>query len=116
MRPIRDSATAASKNKRIRKEALREQLSAQGHVQHVVDILDKLSNESIELDSLMVQRFSKVLETKLKIINKYLPDDKDPSDINLNNNITTPESREALEEALRAKGIDPSTIQQQIAH
>ena len=47
---IGQKATAAAKNKRIRQEALREQLQAQGHVQHVVDILDKLRNEKQEIE------------------------------------------------------------------
>lgn len=64
----------AAKNKQIRKEALRDQLSAQGHVQHVIDITDKLSNLTNELESLDVQRLKAAADLKLKLINKYLPD------------------------------------------
>lgn len=73
----------AEANRAIRRQALREQLEAQGHVQHVVDILGKLSNLDETLDSLEIQRLSKVLDTKLKLIGKFLPDDKEPSNINL---------------------------------
>ena len=67
-------ATNAAKNRTIRQEALREQLSAQGHVQHIVDILNKLSDESQEIDPNMVGRYKVTVDTKLKLINKYLPD------------------------------------------
>ena len=43
----------ANANRAIRQEALRESLSAGGHIQHVVDI-----------------------DTKLKLVSKYLPDVK----------------------------------------
>jgi len=70
------AATRAQENKRIRQEALREQLQAQGHVQHVVDILDKLSNPEVEIDAAMVGRYKITLDTKLKLIDKYLPTEK----------------------------------------
>lgn len=66
--------TAANKNRAIRQEALREQLSAQGHVQHVVDILDEIKDLKRELDSNDLARYKVVLDTKLKLISKYLPD------------------------------------------
>lgn len=71
-----DSANRATANRRIRQQALRDQLSAQGHVQHVVDILDKVNDDSIEMDSLTLQRKKLVIDTKLKLIGKYLPDVK----------------------------------------
>jgi len=66
--------TAATRNKQVRQEALREQLSAQGHVQHVVDILDEIKDLKRELDSNDLARYKVVLDTKLKLISKYLPD------------------------------------------
>jgi hypothetical protein len=66
--------TAANKNRRIRQDALREQLANQGHVQHVIDITDKLSELDNELDSGKVQRLKAAADIKLKLINKYLPD------------------------------------------
>lgn len=64
----------AAKNKQIRKEALRDQLSAQGHVQHVIDITDKLADLNIVLESNDVQRLKAAADLKFKLINKYLPD------------------------------------------
>ena len=67
------AATAVHKNRNIRKEALREQLSQQKHVQHVIDIADKLSNPDSELESTDIQRYAKAADIKLKLIDKYLP-------------------------------------------
>ena len=68
--------TAANKNRSIRQEALREQLSAQGHVQHVTDIAQKLTDLNGELDSVQVQRLKAAADIKLKLIGKYLGDVK----------------------------------------
>ena len=62
--------TRAQMNKSVRQKALREQLEGQGHVQHVVEILNKIS----DLDSMDLQRLKVVVDTKLKLITKYLPD------------------------------------------
>lgn len=66
--------TRGQQNKAIRQKALREQLSAQGHVQHVNDIAQKLGNLEEELDPVQITRLVKTAEIKLKLINKYLPD------------------------------------------
>ena len=68
--------TAANKNRAIRQEALREQLSNQGHVQHVTDIAKKLTDLETELDSVSVQRLKSAADIKLKLIGKYLGDVK----------------------------------------
>lgn len=64
----------ANANKRIRQEALRDQLTAGGHVQHVIDIAEKLQDLAEELDALKIQRLRAAAEIKLKLIAKYLPD------------------------------------------
>tara|TARA_R110000822_G_scaffold37644_1_gene105242 strand:- start:975 stop:1367 length:393 start_codon:yes stop_codon:yes gene_type:complete len=68
--------TAANKNRAIRQEALRDQLSSQGHVQHVIDIAEKLTDLNAELDSIQVQRLNNAAGIKLKLISKYLGDVK----------------------------------------
>lgn len=70
------AAHAANKNKEIRQEALRQQLIAGGHVQHVIDICEELNDLTIEMDSTAVTRKRAVIDTKLKLISKYLPDVK----------------------------------------
>lgn len=71
---MKDTATSKDRNRRIRQEALREQLAAGGHVQHIVEIAQKLSNEHIALDPTMVSRLKAAADIKCKLINKYLPD------------------------------------------
>ena len=48
--------TKAQSNRAVRQEALRDQLSAQGHVQHVIDLAEKLSQLDIKLDATQVAR------------------------------------------------------------
>lgn len=66
--------TAANKNKAIRQEALREQLSSQGHVQHVVEMLNEIQDLQRDLDANDLARYKVAIDTKLKLIGKYLPD------------------------------------------
>lgn len=70
----RDTATARDRNRRIRQEALREQLAAQGHEQHIVEILGKFMDESEVIQPEMVDRYKVVLQTKLQLLKKYIPD------------------------------------------
>ena len=66
--------TAANKNRAIRQEALREQLSNQGHVQHVVEMLNEIQDLQRDLDANDLARYKVAIDTKLKLIGKYLPD------------------------------------------
>lgn len=69
--------TRAQSNRRIRQQALREQLAAQKHVEKVVDSIDKLQNLDDELDAVEVQRLRAAIDSRLKLVNKYLPDQKE---------------------------------------
>ena len=69
--------SVATKNKAVRQQALRDQLSAQGHVQHVVELLEQLTTASDEdLTALGLQKTKLIIDTKLALIKKYLPDPK----------------------------------------
>jgi len=68
------ATTAANKNRAIRQEALREQLSKQKHVEHVIEIAELLSKPISALESIDVQRLKAAADIKLKLISKYLPD------------------------------------------
>lgn len=68
--------TRAQTNRGIRQDALREQLSAQGHVQHIVDNIKNI--EELDIDG---EHFNNSLnklkvanEQRLKLVNKYLPE------------------------------------------
>lgn len=68
--------TRAQSNRAIRQEALREQLTAGGHLQHVVDLAKQLAELDGKLDSTEVARLKAAAEIKLKLIGKFLPDVK----------------------------------------
>lgn len=57
-------------NRLVRRENLRAMLEAGGHVQHVLDLCTKIEqNPDGPVNALKV-----VIDTKLKLINKFLPD------------------------------------------
>lgn len=65
----------ANANRAIRQEALRESLAAGGHLQHVVDMTQKLADlDDSELDALEVTRLRAAIDAKLRLVAKYLPD------------------------------------------
>jgi hypothetical protein len=68
------AANNAAKNKAIRQEALREQLSNGGHVQHVVDIARKLQEGHLVLESTHIAALKAAADIKLRLIGKYIPD------------------------------------------
>lgn len=75
MGEVNKNTTPANKNKAIRQKALREQLAAQGHVQHVIDISNKLADlDGVDLDATQVQRLKAAADIKKGLIGKYLPD------------------------------------------
>ncbi len=69
-----DGLSAADRNKKIRQEALREQLANKGLVQQVLEISEKLNDLDQDLDANKVTRLKTAAELKLKLVNKYLPD------------------------------------------
>lgn len=67
-------ATVAAKNKKVREEALREQLRNKGLVQQVLEISEKLNNQYTELEATHINALKASAELKLKLVNKYMPD------------------------------------------
>ena len=72
-----DGTTVANRNRRVRQQALRDQLAAQGHHQHAVEILDKLRDLETTLDQTEIVRLGKAFDGHMKFLNKYLPDVKE---------------------------------------
>ena len=70
----RDTATVAAKNKRIRQEAMREQLRAKGLETQVLKTAKKLHDEGADLSPQHIQALKASADLRLKLINKYLPD------------------------------------------
>lgn len=65
--------TQQLKIKSYRQEELRNKLAAGGHIQHVTGLLDKLEDETQEIEHKQIQRLKIVIDTKMKFIDKYLP-------------------------------------------
>ena len=66
--------SAADRNKKLRQEALREQLSNKGLVQQVLEISEKIGDLSQDLEKDKIDRLKIAADLKLKLVNKYLPD------------------------------------------
>jgi len=66
--------SAAQRNRKIRQDALREQLAQQCHEQHVIEIISELTDSDLEFDSLMIRRKEIALNAHLKLMAKYIPD------------------------------------------
>jgi len=65
--------TRANKNREVRKENYRELLSNQGHLQVVIENVEKLEDLETELDSSDVQRLNAAIGARMKLIDKYVP-------------------------------------------
>lgn len=68
------AATALHKNRAIRQEALREQLSKQGHLQQVVENIKKMEGQGAAMESTELNAMKYATDARLKLISKYLPD------------------------------------------
>ncbi len=68
--------TRRDKNRRVRREELRLFLSRQKLVPKVIDIARKLGDMRRTIDPNMAYRLKAAAELNLKLINKYLGDDK----------------------------------------
>lgn len=66
----------ADQNRKIRREELRAKLAAGGHVDHVIDIANKLSDLDEDIDPITIQRLKAAADIKKGLIAKYLPDVK----------------------------------------
>ncbi len=68
------AANKAAKNRKIRQDALREQLSNQKLVEKVLDNIKKMEEQGVSMDSTELQALRAATDTRLKLVNKYLPD------------------------------------------
>lgn len=68
------AAHRANQNRKIRQEALREQLAEQCRIQHIIENVKKIEDLDNDMDAVEVQRLKAANETRLKLLNKYLPD------------------------------------------
>ena len=66
--------TRAKTNRKIRQDSLREQLANQKHLEKVLDSINKLEELDTQLDSVEVNRIKGAIESRIKLVSKYLPD------------------------------------------
>ena len=108
----------AKEKRKERNDELREYISKVCTVKHVIKKIEKLEDlAGEEMTSLEFQRLGKAIDTRLKLVNKYLGDDKQ-LDIDMNATVThenaTPEElaekKNIIEERLRASGINPDDL------
>ena len=73
---MESGVSRADTNRAIRQEELRAKLSAGGHIEHVIENVNKIQDLNNPLEPADVNRLKIASELKLKLINKYLPDVK----------------------------------------
>jgi hypothetical protein len=66
--------SVADRNKKVRQDALREQLSNKGLVQQVLEISDKIGDLSQDIEKEKIDRLKIAADLKMKLVAKYLPD------------------------------------------
>lgn len=64
----------ATRNRKAKQEALRDYLEGRGLVQHIFELLEKIEDESTDIDANLLARYKTGIDTRLKLVNKYLPD------------------------------------------
>ena len=69
--------TVANRNRQIRKEALRDQLSAQGHYQYVTHFLEKMAQLAESAmspqDKDRFAAYSTLVDKHWRVVDKYVP-------------------------------------------
>lgn len=64
----------ATRNRKAKQEALRDYLESRGLIQHIFELLEKIEDESTDIDANLLTRYKTGIDTRLKLVNKYLPD------------------------------------------
>lgn len=71
---MKSGESRAEANRRIRKEAVYEQLKNAGLLTQVIEDANKLADLEIKLDSIEATRIKAATDIRLKLLNKYIPD------------------------------------------
>ena len=68
--------TRAQLNRKVRQEALRDQLAEQCRIQHVIDNIKKIEDLDPSSNTFQneILKYKTSNEQRLKLVNKYLPD------------------------------------------
>lgn len=103
------TATTAAKRRAINKEELKRYLSERGKLSYIFDNLEKLEDETVELDSVMVSRLNSATNTRLALLKKYLPDEKSVELKNADGETFKSDSKWTVE-FINASEVDESNI------
>ena len=68
------AANNAAKQRKLRQDALREVLSKQKHVEQVIVNIKKMEEQGASMYPTELQALRAATDTRLKLVNKYLPD------------------------------------------
>lgn len=68
------AANNAAKQRKMRQDALREMLSRKCSVEQVLNNIKKMEEHGPGMESIELQALRAATDTRLKLINKYMPD------------------------------------------
>lgn len=71
-----DSRTAAQRNRAVRQEQLRDYLANRGLLNKVIESVKEIESAGYSIDKDELQARKLVIDTNMKLINKYLGDEK----------------------------------------
>ena len=69
-------ATSAAKRREINRTELRRYLSENNKIRQIIKNIEKLEDETVELEAVMVTRINSAITHRLSLLKKYLPDEK----------------------------------------
>lgn len=71
-----DSRNLATRRRQAHREEVLEKLRNSGLIQKVLEDAEKLADESVTMDSVMVSRIKAANDLRIKMVGKWLPDVK----------------------------------------
>jgi hypothetical protein len=69
-------ANSAAKRREINRTELRRYLSENNKIRQIIKNIEKLEDEAVELEQVMVTRINSAITHRLSLLKKYLPDEK----------------------------------------
>ena len=70
-----------NRNRAVRQDAMREQLSKQGHLQHAIVLIGQLKDLRTELEPIQAKRLEIALTAHLKLVSLYIPAAKEVGEL-----------------------------------
>jgi predicted YcjX-like family ATPase len=95
-----DRRHLAARRRDIERKELLERLRQKGLIEQVIETAERLADESIPMDAVMVSRLRAANEARMKLVGKYLPDVKAVE-------MTGEDGGPVVVEAITRKIIDP---------